>query len=801
MDKRPTPADRPPRSETRGGFPGRTLAGSFGSGDEQSLRRLDRRSLLLLGPLLGACSSVDWTVGIGPELRTVLVLTKVGEAWSGTAYDSTRYPEGRRFRSEELFPGASAYELVILGYRADLQALGLSEGELQLVQSGEPLPIPERRWGGRAGQPRLDPDWPLAEVMSLRLPDQASRCLARGSCFGLADTICQPSCAVDVEPPPPRSPALPVFTPCPPGWLISLDDPALGPGCEPWPGPLPEDCSGAQMVTPGDPRCRGVGAPCPVSGFASGLPPATIYVDANAGPGGVGSAAAPLRTLAEAEALLSAGGTLALAPGRYPGSIALPAGASLVGACAAGTTLVPQGGDGVTLTDGGSVRDLSVEGGAVGVAVRHGTARLRGLLITGSRGVGLLVAEGSASTIDDCRVRGSLDRGIWVQNATVSIAKTTVVDSVGEGIVASASGLSLADVAIAGVVGRGGMDPGEGLLLMNAKAGVDRLVIERTQGTGLFAIASELSARDLVVREVADTIDPGGGVLLDATVARLERVSVDGVPLNGYRVRTGSRLTGVDLTARAVRTLSSQDSGAVDVTGSEVTLSRFAFHGVSSGFVLGKAEGAATASVSDATMIGDAALIDSHASGLFCAGAQTRFSGTRLAIALFPSGIRLDDRARAEVSEVQVERSLSGMGTRGIGSRGLAVYLAAELTISRAIVERSQLAGVWLEGEGSSLIATDILIGDARPCADCANFVTATGVVMGLATKLSLERFALRSINGIGLDLGANSAVRLQHGVVTKAQVGARFGPHLPPALLLHQVRFFGNEQDWERVP
>lgn len=766
----------------------------------QSLGRVDRRSLLLFSPLMVACSSVDWTVEIGPELRTVLILTKVGEAWSGAAYDSARYPEGRRFRSEALFPGVGAYELVILGYPADLQALGLSEGPLKLVQNGEPLPIPERHWGGRAGQARLDPDWPLAEVMSLRLPDRASRCLALGSCFGPADTVCQQSCDLDVQPPPPRPPALPIFEPCPPGWTVSLEDPALGPGCRPWPGQIPQLCGSAKMVTPGELRCREVGAPCPASSFPAGLPPGTIYVDAAAPLGGSGSAAAPFRTLAEGAAQLPVGGTLALAAGRYPEGIALPAGAHLVGACAAGTTLVPPGGDGVTVTDGGSVRDLSVEGGAIGVAVRYGNAALRGLLITRSREVGLLGSEGSV-TIEDCLVTGSLDRGIWAENATLAIAKTTVLAAVGEGIVASDSRLTLADVAVSGVVARSGGGSGEGLLLMNTEASIDRVVIERTQGTGLFAMASQLSARDVVVRQVADTADPGGGVLLDATVARLERIAVDEVPLRGYRVRTGSRLTGVDLTARAVRALSSQDAGAVVVTGSEVTLSRLAFRGISSGFVLGKAEGAATASVSDATLIGDLDLIDSHASGLFCSGPATRLSGTRLAISLFPSGIRLDDRARAEVSEVQVKRSLSGMGARGIGSRGLAVYLGAELAISRAIVERSELAGVWLEGEGSSLVGTDILIGDARPCADCGSVVTANGVVMGLPTRLSLRRFVLRSINGVGLDLGANASVELLEGVVAEVRVGARFGPRLPPALLLHQVRFFGNEQDWEQVP
>ena len=136
---------------------------------------------------------------------------------------------------------------------------------------------------------------------------------------------------------------------CPEGWLSVtpiVGDPdvpesihAFG-SCEP--PPLPESCSAGELRLSGQTACVRMGAACPdgfpseedIRAAAGGAAGTIVYVDAEAGADGVGSEAAPFRTINEGIRASAAGDIVALAGGTYSEFVLMPGELALVGACA-----------------------------------------------------------------------------------------------------------------------------------------------------------------------------------------------------------------------------------------------------------------------------------------------------------------------------------------------------------------------------------------------------------------------------------------------------------------------------------
>ena len=114
------------------------------------------------------------------------------------------------------------------------------------------------------------------------------------------------------------------IAPCPAGWREVDEEGVIT--CDPYPEGGPMACAAGEAHFPGDPACTVVGAECPSGDFAIDLPEpgSVVYVRASAAGGGDGSVSTPYSSLAEVPwTALSAGTTVALAKGTYPGVLPL----------------------------------------------------------------------------------------------------------------------------------------------------------------------------------------------------------------------------------------------------------------------------------------------------------------------------------------------------------------------------------------------------------------------------------------------------------------------------------------------
>ena len=219
--------------------------------------------------------------------------------------------------------------------------------------------------------------------------------------------------------------------------------------CEP--PPLAEGCGEGEAPLPGYTACERLGAECPTEDpwieegtlvdLAPGFEADVVYVDINADPGGDGSRGRPYASIGDAIADASAGDIVAVGPGEYAEEVVLSEEIALVGACVEETIITaptPSNAPVVTIDDRGGalVRDISITGDRPGIrvrgtatpshieAVRVFSAQTRGIAVnegaadvtmrrvhvTNTRpqpideafGIGLVVAEGSSATLDEC---------------------------------------------------------------------------------------------------------------------------------------------------------------------------------------------------------------------------------------------------------------------------------------------------------------------------------------------------------------------------------------------------------------
>lgn len=373
------------------------------------MRALAAKISVILSSATFACGISHNTLSVGPTIASVIVVGETREGTRAWAFGTSAPVE---LISAGLLGESQDYVLTVLGYRAELGALLLPEGPVELVADGDPLPRWDAQWTAQDEAPQLQTSTATrAAIAELRVKRSTDLCLERGSCFGLRDQICQPSC-VDAPPPPEVAPpSAPAFGPCPAGWTEVLD-PRLGPRCEPWAQDRPADCGPRQVLFPGERRCHALGDPCPIDRFAPGLPASTLFVDGAAPAGGIGTRVGPYQRIAAALAAARPGTTIALAPGSYAEAVVLPDGVSLRGACAAETTIAgPPAGVVVDLAGSATVAGLTISGGQTALRAGSGRQSLRGLWLTGSMVDGLLLGPGAETTVRDLTPSGPVRRG------------------------------------------------------------------------------------------------------------------------------------------------------------------------------------------------------------------------------------------------------------------------------------------------------------------------------------------------------------------------------------------------------
>lgn len=629
-------------------------------------------------------------------------------------------------------------------------------------------------------------------------------------------------------PAPPAEAALPVLTPCPPGWSERAPSREGAPAaCEPWPIDATPACAPSQAWFPGASGCEHVGAACPIGEWPEGLPAGTPvrYVRSGAA-GGDGSIDAPFGTIDEALAGAAPGTTIALARGDHVAGITVAADVTLWGACPDATTLRTTAAPTVVTVTAGTttIRDLRIVGPGEGVRVSGDAgAVLSGVVVDGASRVGIVATGGARLSGERLVVTGTaagasgeLGYGAAaIGGASLSLAFSWIERSVEMGVFVddAPTTLSLTDVAIVdtqpGSTGLGiAVGVGHG-----AVADIARVVAETSRGAALVTQGGEnvLRASDIVVRKTLPMPDGTSGVgltVLDGTMAEVRRAlfeqnRLSGIAVSGASIRAAALLEDIVVIATEAQD-GMQGAGIAvlevgDVDGRRIWLesNRVAGLGVThTGF----------ARIEDLTILDTRPQSDEGELGL--------------GIAIENGGVADITRARVEQStEIGVHVRLRGMLTardlivrdtrssaRGTMGRGLNVQ-GATASITRALFERNAEVSLFasdefdpMTGEPNEgrLAATDVVVRDTQPAAcvvdACSGRAGGSGAVSVNGASLDLERFEIADSVFCGVQVGPDAEMDLLDGVVSGNEIGANVqNPRLDVSRLSNGVRYVDN--------
>jgi hypothetical protein len=492
------------------------------------------------------------------------------------------------------------------------------------------------------------------------------------------------------------SPAPPVFEPCPLGWRATDDE---VPTCEPWTEPRPAPCTGAMGRFAGDDACVSPGAACPSGEFQEDdvLPrwaafPRRLYVRAGA-TGGVGSAAAPFGTIAQAVAAATGDTLVLLGAGTYDETVRLSGGVFLWGACPERTTLVtsePREGTGIV---------NFIEGHAGLGNVRLGPSPRPGMIAAG---------PGVVAEVVGVAVTGAESAGVFVtQEAELHAFNLLVADTrsrpsdgwIGRGIDVTESGY----LTIEHGVLRANQDTGLSVLDNGTRVELTDVVIRDTIGResdgwfgrGLVAEgASSVSGTEVVLlnnRDTALAVARDAIVALDQLIARGTESGADGLTGRGIAVQ------GATFRGNRVLIDASRDTGLIGLSPSQIEVSHLVIRDTI-GRSLDNAFGRGMIATAGANIEADHVLIQ-----------RSR-----------EVGVTVDDGSTATLRDVVVEDSLAADCAPGCEDSfgiGVSSFGVSELVLERFRVLRSDLAAVQIgdppPGPAATITLVDGEIADA----------------------------------------------------------------------------------------
>ena len=534
----------------------------------------------------------------------------------------------------------------------------------------------------------------------------------------------------------PAPAALPVFTPCPPGWReVPPDGPGEPATCEPWPASgRVAACPIGQAHFPGEPSCRAVGDPCPIGEWPEGLPAtgSVLYVRAGA-TGGDGTQSLPFGTITEAIAVASPGGVIAIAKGRYAETARVNGALTLWGACAAETSIelpdmpvafaiIVRGGAGQV-----DIRNLRLMGLAGTLLVFDGDVSVHGLVSEGARTSGVVVYDGAVD-IEDLLVRTPAFSGVSMQSRGRAMVRRAVIEgSMQQALHAIGATLDAADIAIE----RPATSPDVDEVIRAWGGGsirLERAVIEDADSAEVAAAESgSVELRDVIVRrnEASTRTTFDGATVLGASTMTLTRVRIEWPRGSGVFVgEMGSTASLTDVMIRDVRTAPEPPLGrgvSVEV-GARLTAER--------------------------VLVERAVEI-----GVFVGG----------------------DDTIADLTDVTIRDTRST--SDGLMGRGLQVQLGARVTGARVRIEAAREVGIVSAGTGASVMLGDVTIGPIleRGCApsSCAGLGGGIGAGVYLGGALVLDRFSVASSALAGLQVARDGQLDLHVGVVRDNPVGA----------------------------
>lgn len=737
---------------------------------------------------LAGCSRADVALFL-PVDDGVRALVVVSEAPNTSPRAEAFDRDGARLQAvlDEAYVGAYEVRITALLYEQPLSALALPAGPLPLSvppEGGAALPSPAKSFAtavrGEQIAPWVEQDTLPPSIAAIRARTGAddAACLDKGGCFEGPSpdrSSCKIPCPASPEPEPPAPVALPVLTPCAPGFTPRELDPGVV-VCDAFPDGRVTSCPRGQAHFVGGAGCEPLGAPCPSDGWPAEAPAGARYVAE--GGSGMGTKAAPFGSIAAALAGATPGTVVLVKAGDYVEELTIPDGVRVVGACVAGTTLAKSG----------------------GVVHLEGAASLKGFFLERER----IVASGAAvdASIEDVLLFESRWVALDIRDgARVAMTNIAVLSP-------SASGAQFttgADVTVERAVFD--RTVGHGLFLSDAKVELTQVVVDRPRPT------SEGNTRTMEVNTDADvTIRRSWfgngrkrGLFIDRSTVRLEDVTVVGTAVSSLEAADGYGLliqNDADVTiarswihANQSRNLSSL--ARTIITDSVVSDARPGRRGDSEGFGI-YARGASL--VLERVAVLDSAFhaIDARASsnrliditvrrtGVQAADDRTGF-GLYAGGALVLDGAEIQDVAGAAIRIEDPEGDLTIQDTTILrpgraGCRvctGICTDGARSVTVRRAAVtDAVGLAIGQVEMFGGALDLQDVSIRHTIPTF-CERPVASPsgGLGDGLVSfgALRLRRFAIEDCLNAGLTLGTDRAaenVEVAEGALRGNQTG-----------------------------
>ncbi len=597
------------------------------------------------------------------------------------------------------------------------------------------------------------------------------------------------------------SPAPPDLGGCTDGWRASEVDGLAY--CDPWPAGGILACTGAEAHFPGEPACRAPGDPCEGE-FAGDLPASgVLYVRPLGTPTGTGTLADPFGTLDQALAAATPGSTIALARGRFEVvQVDLPSDVRLVGACPAETVLASAsesadfGVISVFASERGEIEGLRLEGERPGVFVgAGGSVTVRGVVIDGAEGWGMIADEGGSLVAEDVVVRNirmyadfDLGEGAYVRRGAQLTWTRGVIEGVvqhGAYVEGAGSRLALTDVAVRDVAPGPMGFRGVGVLATDlATAELTRVSIDRVLEAGVAALLeARVTADRVVARDVAQGLftDFGAGLLsraggeIDAARVLVERAHHAGAIV----LETDSRLAMTDAIVRDTQLAARPEAdrwgmGIVAQTGGTLELTRAASIGNRFLGIFGVEGG--TLTLTDVTVRGTRAVEAGEIygrglelqSGSIATVRRAAFDGNRdVAISLTDADSALD------AEDVRIGETFgTGAGEFGYG---LQAVDGATVALTRGSFRGLRGAGILIADAALTADTLEIAGGRRMDCATdgrCGTRGAAYDVVVLGGGAATVTAFRFEGAPTAALQLAETGEADLSDGVIASSPIG-----------------------------
>jgi len=541
-------------------------------------------------------------------------------------------------------------------------------------------------------------------------------------------------------------PALPVLTPCPPGWREVMVPDVPVPVCDPWPSGEPTPCADGEAHFPGEAGCVTVGPACPTGRFPEGLPgDRTIrYVDGSAAPGGDGSMASPYQLVANALRDSGSGDIVAVAKGTYDEDVSVRGGITIWGACATETRL--------TSSRSGVVDAI--------VDVQRADVEIRGVSIGGARPAIIVSSSEGGLTLDGVLIDQSALLGVGVSAGTL-IAREVVFRD----ITADASG-----------------NFGSCVLAQNgATATLSRVIVERCVSAGLTIDDEGTTVRiedsrihDINPRPAGDL--GRGASFQTGSHGELERVVVDGThELGVIASGPGTLVTASDLYVRDTlpqedgffgHGLTAQREGSLTIRKSRIEQSH---------------EAALLFVRSGPNTLEDVVIHDTQPQevddeyGFGIASLDAPISASRVLVATsHNSGVTLEGpEVVATFADLTVVSTRSAVDDGRFG-RGFNVQNGPAVDVTRARFTGNRDVSVATFGAAARFVDLTVESTMARACGEttCSDQPFGIGVGVYREADVDIESFSVSGSFLAGIQLAESSELDLQRGVVAENPIG-----------------------------